>query len=112
MGLLGILGMLVFGVWLVVSGEDCCAYKRRYKLIILGLFLLSIFIIIYDYTSPVYIKESREFMTNDYQTYELNIDNDDLGLVEEREICPTRKLASIGIKTEYYFMGFVEQGEN
>lgn len=60
-----------------------------------------------DYTSPVEITRTV-VQTNDYETYELNIDSDKLGYVEITKYNPTRFSAEIKKKTEYVFKGFVE----
>ncbi len=106
MFIIGSIGILVFAMWLADAYMD--DYEIIKKVIIISLLALSCFFAIWDATSPTYVKSSREFMTNDYETYELNIDNDKLGLVEERVVRPTRKLTIVKADTEYYFKEFKE----
>jgi len=86
------------------------AIEENKKALIVGIVILSlsILMVIYDGTSPVQIESERTFQTNNYQEYDLNINNDKLGIVNEIKYRSVFPGAIFNNETKYYFIDFKE----
>ena len=109
-----ILGMILIGISLgclmgMLVDEDFYSLKKLIIFILLLIFGISA--MVYDFTSPVKIISENTIYTNDYDEYDLNVDNKKLGIVKEIKKRAVYPLA-IGVNgTYYYFIDFIEENK-
>lgn len=107
--------MFIIGwVMLLVSAVTAvCVFEEdeariQAKIIVVFFIVLSIALLCFDFFSPTYIKSEKTFITNDYQKYELNIENKKLGVVKEIAYKSLYPLAIVNNETKYIFIDFTE----
>lgn len=107
---IGIIGVCI-GVLYVMSAfadDFTDDGKISDKILSILITLLSMALIAYNILSPVEIVSERTFYTNDYAKYDLNINNDQIGVVKEVVTDATLPLAYKN-ETNYYFIDFKDK---
>ena len=106
--------MIIIGIILTVSGlftiigtfldDGATKAAKALSVFVLCVGILSV---VYNCVSPIVIESERVFITNDYQSYGINIDSERVGVVKEVHYDAVLPLAILGEPIQYYFMEFV-----
>ena len=105
--------MIIIGFILTVAGlftiigtfvDAATKAAKALSVVVLCVGILSI---TYNCMSPIVIESERVFITNDYQSYDINIDSERVGVVKEVQYDAVFPLAIVVEPIQYYFMEFV-----